>query len=251
MDQFEENFPAHEECALWEAMCPEAVDGTLTPVERQAFDRHVAGCVRCAAEFEQAQRGAAWLHMLKGHTPEPPASLMERILAETTGNLAPARTEAAEPTYAPAIPAFIPDPADFWTPPAAQPQPSWLSSLWARTLDTFRIENATASFQPRFAMTAAMAFFSVALSLNLLGVHLRDLGSLSLRPGSLSRTVADAGASLERNFQNRRFVYQVESRVSELRHDDEPVPGFSDNQPAPAPAAATPQQTPPEGRAKP
>jgi hypothetical protein len=41
----------------------------------------------------------------------------------------------------------------------------------------------------------------------------------------LKRTAADASASATRMFQNNRAVYQVESRLSELRNDDAPGAG--------------------------
>ena len=231
--QFEES-TLHEECAVWEAMCPDAVDGTLTEAEQRAFDKHVAGCMHCAEELEQAQRGAAWLHMLKGHTPEPPADLMARILAETTG-----AAPAAEPA-----PVFVPAQAeDMWSRPRVPvAQPSRWGALWARVSDTFRVETASSNFQPRFAMTAAMAFFSLALSLNLMGIRLRDVGHISLRPGSLSRTVADASASAERKFQNMRVVYQLESRVSELRNDESPADRLQDDRQLQPQPAAQPNQ---------
>ena len=69
-------------------------------------------------------------------------------------------------------------------------------------------------------MTAAMAFFSIVLTLNLTGVRLRDLRAADFTASGLRRTMADASASATRTFQNNRVVYQVESRVSELRGDD-------------------------------
>ncbi len=45
-------------------------------------------------------------------------------------------------------------------------------------------------FQPRFAMTAAMAFFSIALTMNLTGV-LRRLRASDLRPSSLKRDLIE------------------------------------------------------------
>jgi hypothetical protein len=225
--QFDEIHDTSSECAVWESMCPDAVDGTLSAAEKSAFDAHISGCVQCAEELSQAHRGAAWLAMLKGHAPEPPAGLMQRILAETS---AAASVVAAEPVVAPA-PAFVPaTPDNIWTRPRV---PVQQPGLWARTLDIFRVEGASAGFHPRFAMTAAMAFFSVALSLNLLGVRLQDVHSLaSLRPGNITRTVADTTASAERNFQNMRVVYQLESRVSELRNDQ--LPGERDTNQPPA-----------------
>src|SRR6185437_13912242 len=78
-------------------------------------------------------------------------------------------------------------------------------------------ETARASFQPRMAMTAAMAFVSIALTLNLTGVKLKNLRAADLTPSGIRRNVVESAASAARNFQNMRVVYQVESRVSELR----------------------------------
>jgi len=68
-----------------------------------------------------------------------------------------------------------------------------------------------------------MAFFSLALTMNLLGVRLRDVRAGNFTPSALRRTAADAGASVSRTFQNNPMVYRVESRVSELRSDEAPV----------------------------
>jgi Putative zinc-finger len=203
--QFEdlnENKPT--ECAVCEAMCPDAVDGTLTEAERRVFERHVAHCPACAKEYEEAQRGAAWLGMLKGHTPEPPAALLAKILAETTG--------AEEAEAIESMPEFVPPV------PVREPAPAWaLSTILRKVIDVFRIETARATFQPRMAMTAAMAFVSIALTLNLTGVKLKNLHAADFTPSGLRRNVVEASATAARNFQNMRLVYQVESRVSELR----------------------------------
>jgi hypothetical protein len=194
------------ECVVCEGMCPDAVDGTLTEPERRVFEGHIAQCAACAKELEEAHRGAAWLGMLKGHTPEPPAALLARILAETTG------TEDASdvmPEFVRALPVRAVAPA--WALTSA------LTSMLRRTADFFRVETARATFQPRLAMTAAMAFVSIALTLNLAGVRLKNLRASDFTPSGLRRNVAEAGAGAARNFQNMRVVYQVESRVSELR----------------------------------
>ncbi|MDE1162831.1 MAG: anti-sigma factor [Acidobacteriaceae bacterium] len=206
----------YNECAVWEAMCPDAVDGLLTEAEQAAFDRHVAGCVHCSEEFAAAQRGAAWMQMLKGNAPEPPADLMARILAETSGS-----AESYQPVLA-TDPVFVPEPDNVWTRSRVEPVPQgWFATLSGKVTDMFRLERGNMGFHPHFAMTAAMAFFSVALSLNLLGVRLTDLRHLTLKPGTIGRQMADASATATRSFQNLRVVYQLESRVSEFRGEDD------------------------------
>ena len=187
-------------CAVCESMLPEAVDGLLSGAELQVFNQHMAGCVECARELAEAQRGAAWLSLLKSQAPEPPAGLLAKILAETSGSV-----------------------QHHLSPVATHPRRG-SSSPWAafrkQLGDVFSIEAARATFQPRMAMTAAMAFFSIALTLNLTGVRLRDLRASNFTPSAIKRTVADVDASATRMFQNDRAVYQVESRLSELRSDD-------------------------------
>ncbi len=225
MDKFDD-FRGFEErpaaCAVCESMLPEAVDGLLSGAELQVFNQHVAGCVECASELAEAQRGAAWLSLLKSQAPEPPAGLLAKILAETSGSI----NHHSSPV-ATAIPAHIPANIPAWQaeplPIAVQPRRA-SRSPWAafrqQFSDVFSIETARATFQPRMAMTAAMAFFSIALTLNLTGVRLRDLRASNFTPSGIKRTVADVDASVTRMFQNNRAVYQVESRLSELRNDD-------------------------------
>jgi hypothetical protein len=224
MNPFEDVDSRPAACIVCETMLPEAIDGGLNEAEQRAFDKHVAGCVECATELADAQRGNAWLAMLKTQTPEPPSTLLARILAETTGaqTLTPAHTAVPDV----AAPLFIPEAASGWGTrnlvPAGSGFAFRLKSMRRSMSEMFSIENARATFQPRFAMTAAMAFFSIALTLNLTGVRLTDLHAENFTPSGLQRTVADTGASISRSFQNNRVVYQLESRVSELRSDDDP-----------------------------
>jgi hypothetical protein len=217
MSQFEEFEERPAACAVCEAMLPEAVDGMLSEAEQSAFDKHVAGCVECARKLAEARRGAAWLSMLKSQAPEPPAGLLAKILAETTGAARHDSSAIAAPV------ASLPGWQTATHPGAIKPHRG-SSGQWAafrkQLSDVFSIENSRAIFQPRLAMTAAMAFFSIALTLNLTGVRLRDLRASDFTPSALKRAVADADASVTRMFQNNRAVYQVESRLSELRSDD-------------------------------
>jgi len=69
-------------------MLSDALDGILSDAEQATFDLHMAGCPSCATMFADAQRGAAWMEMLKSPRPEPPTALLERIIAETSGKAA-------------------------------------------------------------------------------------------------------------------------------------------------------------------
>lgn len=197
-------------CAPWAMLLPDAVDGLLSDAEQRALDQHLAGCVGCSEELAEAQRGLAWLTVLKDQAPEPPPNMLASILAQTTG-------------YAEAgvsLPPLV-HPTQ-WQPAAAVP-PLQDTHEWEGTAAGWRgwiglgEGGWSALVQPRLAMTGAMAFFSICLTLNLLGVTVDQLNGQALRNGGLHRTVSDTGASLVRSIQGLRVVYRVESRVSEMR----------------------------------
>jgi hypothetical protein len=82
--------------------------------------------------------------------------------------------------------------------------------------------------QPRFAMTAAMAFFSIALTLNIAGVRLSALEASDLKPTNLRKSFWSVNGKVVRYYDNLRVVYELESRVREMQRE-------SDAAPAPAP----------------
>jgi hypothetical protein len=79
--------------------------------------------------------------------------------------------------------------------------------------------------EPRLLMTAAMAFFSIALTLNLTGVRLSSLRLADLRPANIrsfmERRLTMASVPIVRYYDHLRFVYEVESRMRELRRSTE------------------------------
>jgi hypothetical protein len=99
--------------------------------------------------------------------------------------------------------------------------------------------------EPRLLMTAAMAFFSIALTLNLTNVRLSSLRLSDLRPTAVrsfvERRVTMASTPIIRYYDHLRFVYEVESRMRELRRTSEdgstqqapkqPAPGESKQNP--------------------
>jgi hypothetical protein len=244
--------PQH--CAQCEAMLADALDGTLSAEDQATFDLHMVGCATCAAMLADVQRGAAWMEMLRSPRPEPSAALLERILAQTG---APTHSESSL-SVSPATPAYVRNPNTLLGRPilvSSTPavQPSAFAStnvLPFRSRITHGLRSlGHTMLQPRLAMTAAMAFFSIALTLNLTGVHLSSLRISDLKPSSIKRTAYETKARVVRYSDNLRVVYELESRVRDLQRssDDD----GSTNAPASqnAPAAAPSQK--PDGFQKP
>jgi hypothetical protein len=68
-------------------------------------------------------------------------------------------------------------------------------------------------------MTAAMAFFSVALTLSMTGIRLRDIHQLS--PSNLERAFFSANAAVVRYYDNLTVVAELQSRVRGLQSDSD------------------------------
>ena len=198
------HIPGTPACGEWETLLADALDGLLKPEEETRFLAHKAGCPACAALYEAARKGREWLEFLSPE-PEPPEWLLEKILA-TTGpgaSLRPAVSGLPVPAGADVIPAFVP--------PVWQ-QPGFMTRM-------------RLNVQPRLLMTAAMAFFSIALTLNLAGVRLTNLRLADLRPRTvrsyMERQLTMASVPIVRYYDHLRFVYEVEARMRELRGQDE------------------------------
>jgi hypothetical protein len=77
--------------------------------------------------------------------------------------------------------------------------------------------------EPRLLMTAAMAFFSIALTLNMAGVRLTDIRVSNLRPSAvrsfMERRLTMASTPIIRYYDHLRLVYEVEARMKEMRRN--------------------------------
>ncbi len=188
------------QCAEFEALVADALDGTLTGAQREAFDRHLAACSHCAPLYAEAEVGLRWLELLKAEEVEPPEPLLANILKATSWAQLPVR----------------------------EARPPWWQ--WMRETPVF-----AAVLQPRFAMSFAMAFFSVTVLLNLSGLKLRDVRHLDLRPSAVVRGFYETQGKVVKYYENIRFVYEIESRVRDLKRATTP------EQPS-----AEPEQTKPQ-----
>ena len=73
-------------------------------------------------------------------------------------------------------------------------------------------------------MSFGMAFFSLSVALSVLGVKPADLRGISLRPSAIRHTYYNTQARVVRYYENIRFVYEVESRVRELKRNIDATP---------------------------
>jgi hypothetical protein len=225
-------------CEEWQELLVDALDGTLAPSDSAAFTLHTRDCMACAQLLEETRRGSEWLGYLH-HAPEAPGDLVEKILARTSG------TAQSLPVLTTGV-------------PAVEGQP-WLG----RSVAILQRHGA----ESRVLMTLAMAFFSIAFTLNLTGVHLKQLRFSDLSPSalasSLSRQYYTTSAQVVRYYENLRFVYEVESRVNEFRRDSSssgstsgsptsgtpssPSPGGGSSAPAAQPSGKPPAASAPSG----
>lgn len=245
-DRIAGNQPDGGHCAQCEAMLADALDGTLSAADQEIFDVHMAKCGPCSQTLADARRGAAWLEMLRDPRPEPTPALLERILAQTSGaeavpdGMQPAGFAGASPVP---IAALAPGYGSAGSYGNVLPFPARVAAAFRRS------GFGQIMLQPRLAMTAAMAFFSIALTLNLTGVRLQDLRASDLRPSSLRRDFYSERAQVERYYENLRVVYELESRVHDLQSATDN--GDSGSQSAPQSASPNPQASPdgqaPEG----
>jgi hypothetical protein len=194
-------FPSSPACGQWEILLPDALDGQLTPEEQALFQEHMAACPACTALYAESRKGREWLEFLAPE-PEVPAGLVDRILAKTGPGHASALPLAGGP---------IPMPAGGI--PVELLTPKWQKPGFMGLVRRFA--------EPRLMMTGATAFFSIALTMNMLGVRVTSLRLSDLRPTAMrafmERQLTMASVPIIRYYDHLRFVYEVESRVRELR----------------------------------
>jgi len=194
-------------CGAFEALLSDALDGTLSPEAQERFAGHRASCATCGLMFREAEAGLGWLQGLKQAEAEPPSHLLHQILAATSGV-----TTGRQPGLA----------GEGWFEGLRASGVAWARSAFGPAL--------SARMQPRFAMSFAMAFFSISILLNLSGVRLGDLRADDLRPSMISSRAMQGWGRVQNYYDNLRLVYEIESRVRELRNatTEEPATGTKD-----------------------
>jgi hypothetical protein len=214
------------DCDQWESLLADALDGTLSAADQAAFARHQNECALCAQMFEETEQGRAWMKYLDVE-PEIPAGLLEKILSRTSQT--PGVGIAGVPAPGQSLP--------------ARP--------WKRVV----LPAVRQAFEPRLMMTAAMAFFSIALTLNLTGIKITQLRAEDFQPSRLraniTRQFYSTNEQVTKYYENLRVVYEMESRVRELRRSTEAGPAPSPRETPKPPArdgGAGPSSKAPRGQ---
>src|SRR5512142_1607979 len=122
------------QCAEFDALLADALDGTLTGEKLTGFERHKVQCGTCGAMFAEAEAGLKWLETLD--EVEPPTNLVHNILAVTSGRTETVRTDVVAKKSG-------------WDRVRAWVQP-----------------HVSPLLTPRFGMSLAMAFFSISMVMN-------------------------------------------------------------------------------------
>jgi len=185
------------QCSEFDALLSEALDQRLSGDKLESFQAHARVCPACGPLLAEADAGLRWLHELV--EVEPPVTLLDNILAATTGI----------------------DTVRLHGTAKAQTR-TWFDRMqdYANMLVSPVLGIAR---QPRFAMSFGMAFFSLSISMSLAGVKLSDLRHADLRPSAIKRNYYETSGKVVKYYENIRFVYEIESRVREFKRATAPA----------------------------
>jgi hypothetical protein len=184
------------QCVEFDALLSDALDELLSGERLDRFQAHARVCQNCGPLWAEAEEGH---RLLKSMTEvEPPPMLVLNILAATSG-IDTARLHTTAPIRL------------SWADRARD----WAESLIAPVWEVVR--------QPRFVMSFGMAFFSLSVALSIFGVKVSDISKVDLRPSAIKRNYYEASGRVVKYYENIRFVYEIESRVQELKRATTPA----------------------------
>jgi hypothetical protein len=212
------NEPKHGmECSEFETLLADALDNAIPAGTRTAFDEHGRSCAVCGPMLAEALEG---MLMVRGMAElEPPKNLVHNILAATSRKEATAEQIAEEAKL------------------------GWIERL-RRSLSP----QVGGLLHSRFAMSFAMAFFSLSITLTLAGVKITDVKNMVENPSMLRKNVVlgytHVEAKVTSYYENLRLVYQVQAKVRELKKNTAPVTEPGENR-------QQNRKSAPDGREKP
>lgn len=169
-------------CADFEILLCDYVDGTLHGAQKSAFETHLAECPVCAELARDSAGAVAFIE--RAAVVDPPAELVTRILFEI---------------------------------PTARRQPETLGrrSFWSRV----RSVVIDPVLQPRFAMGMAMTVLSFAMLGRFAGIEVRQLKPSDLNPVAVWTALEDrtlrAWERTVKYYDSLRLVYEIQTRLKD------------------------------------
>jgi len=174
-------------CAEFEIVLADYVDGTLTAGSRQAIEEHAANCAGCREFLQDVRAGAGFLSQAQEIA--PPRELVTRIAFQAPSG----RTRL---------------------PFEVQGLFSRLASNWLQPV-----------LNPKFAMGMAMTIVSFAMLQKCTGVRVQHIQAADLSPVRIWDGVEDrvirAKDRAVKYYENIRLVYEVETRLRQLESEQQ------------------------------
>src|SRR4051794_36367860 len=178
------------DCAQFEVLLADYLDGTLPEPERTRVEEHAANCQHCREFLADVQGAVQFLG--KSEEIVPPPELITRIAYHApTGRIR--------------------------RPLEAQGFISRMISDWLRPI-----------LQPRLAMGMAMTILSIAMLERCTGVKMQHIQPEDLSPVRIWGGIEDKTVRLKdravKYYENLRWVYEIEVRLRELREQQDTAP---------------------------
>jgi anti-sigma factor RsiW len=186
-------------CAEFENLLADYIDGSLGAAERRAVEEHTQSCAACR-EFRADAMGAV-AFLKRAEEVQPPPELVTRIAYQAPLG------RAREPFESQGI----------W---------SKISSAWLQPL-----------LRPRFAMGMAMTILSFAMLQRCTGVQIQRIQAADLSPVRIWDGVEEKALRVKdravKYYENVRLVYEIKTRLKDLQEQQELVRSRSAEQDAP------------------
>src|SRR3954451_6206388 len=202
------------DCAQFEVLLADYIDGTLPESERTRVEQHAADCEHCRELLADVQGAVRFLG--KSEEVIPPPELITRIAYHApTGRIR--------------------------RPFERQGFMSRVISEWLRPI-----------LQPRLAMGMAMTILSIAMLERCTGVKMQHIQAEDLSPVRIWGGIEDKTVRLKdravKYYENLRWVYEIEVRLRELREQQDAAQAQDTQSPnKPGPKAAEPDNRKTQG----
>jgi anti-sigma-K factor RskA len=178
-------------CAEFEVILSDYVDGAVSVEQRREVEAHADNCPGCRELLRDVFQAVAFLE--SAERPAPPAELITRLVYHAPKGRVRGELE----------------------------RQSWLRKLFSRWLQP--------ALQPRMAMSMAMTILSFAMLGKCTGIRLQQITPADLNPVVLWNNLEDKSLRTwdrtVKYYENLRLVFEMETRLKEMREQQDEAPG--------------------------